>query len=681
MRTLGFDHITLGVCYYPEHWPENIWESDLRRMKESGIEVVRVAEFCWCLFEPSEGAYCFDLFDRFLALCEREKMKVVFCTPTATPPAWLTEQYPDTRNALLDGTPLHHGLRRHYNYNSATYQALTGKIVHALGAHYGDHPSIIGWQLDNEFNCETNEFYSEADHAAFREYMKRKYQTLDNLNEKMGTVVWSQNYSAWEQVHLRRPTNGNQFNPHFLLEERRFISDSTLNYAKLQADILRPYIGQRFITTNGLFGHVDYTRMMEQSLDFLCYDSYPNFALDMNQKKDNLDDIKDRRWSESLMKTRAFSPRFGIMEQQTGANGWTGRMEAPMPRPGQIRLWAMQSLAHGADFISFFRWRTAPCGTEIYWHGILDYDNMDNRRLHEIKAFHADVQKLSSVFDSPVVANVAIARDFANEWDAEYDHYHGRLQAQSENSLFRACQHTHTPADYLYINEHTQLSALAKYRLIIYPHATILEKEIADVLKAYVEQGGTLVFGARTGYKDQFGRCPMRNLAGYAGGLCGVRIKDYTFVGPDDEEGLVLYGEDTVEAPVFHDILEVILPDAKVEAVFQSNYYKGEPAMVSRPLGQGRACYYGAAFSESMAVKLLEKTGCASPVQNILASPSVELVVREKDGESYAFLLNYMRTVQRIEIKIPMTELLTGEVLCGVYDLEPFGVRVLCAKG
>ena len=668
------DNLTLGVCYYPEHWPESLWADDLRRMKAHGISVVRVAEFCWCLFEPQEGVYKFDLFDRFLILCQKEKMQVIFCTPTATPPAWLTEKYPESLNAHADGTLMRHGLRRHYNYNAPAYRCLTERIVKQLGAHYGDSPVIIGWQIDNELNCETNEFHSEADHTAFRTYMKNKYRSLDNLNEKMGSVVWSQDYSDWNQLYLRRPTVNGQFNPHIHLEEKQFFSESAVSYCRLQTEALRPYIGARFITTNGLFGHIDYERLVGTSLDFLCYDCYPNFALDMSQPRNNPDDIKDRHSSQGLAITRALSSRFGVMEQQSGANGWTGRMEAPMPRPGQMRLWALQSLAHGADFISFFRWRTAPFGTEIYWHGILDYDNRDNRRLKELFAIAKDVKKLAVVAGSPYIAKVAIARDYLNEWDASLDVWHGRVNLASEEGLFRACQHTHTPVDYLYLSQDTSLEILNAYKLIFYPHATILEEPLKEKLVAYVENGGTLVFGARTGYKDSYGRCPMRNLSGLAGELTGAGITDYTFIGPDDEPGSAKWGDTPLDAPVFNDVLETLTPSARVEATYTANYYQGQPALISDGIGTGRAYYFGAAFSEDAATVFLKKLGCISPYENEMTlSPSLELAARGK----YRFILNYMRAPQPIHIKKPMLDLITGEKKQGELSLAPFEVMVL----
>ena len=205
-------------------------------------------------------------------------MKVIFCTPTATPPAWLTHKYPEVLNARIDGALYRHGMRRHYNYNSPVYRELAARVVDSIAAHYCAHPAVIGWQIDNDLNCETDVFYSESDHAAFRAYLKEKFKTLEALNEAMGTVFWNQTYTSWDEIYLTRLNAQNTGNPHLALEEKRFISYSTISFAKLQAEIIKKYIlSHQFITTNGIFGHLDSHEMTDAALYFITYDSYPWF--------------------------------------------------------------------------------------------------------------------------------------------------------------------------------------------------------------------------------------------------------------------------------------------------------------------------------------------------------------------------------------------------------------------
>jgi len=681
-KAISLDKITLGVCYYPEHWPEHLWEDDLNRMLEHGIEVVRVAEFAWNKFEPKEGVFEYDFFDNFLDLAHAKGLKVIFCTPTATPPAWLTHKYPEVLNARQDGILYRHGLRRHYNYNSKVYRELTARIVENITKHYAPHPAIIGWQIDNEFNCECNTFYSEADHKAFRTYLKDKFKTLDALNEAMGTVFWNQTYTDWDEIHLSRPTVSGCNNPHMALEEKRFFSHSTISYCKLQADILRKYkLQDQFITTNGIFGHLDSHEMTDSCLDFITYDSYPNFAFENSADPKRVGILRDRRSCWSLTRARSISSNFGIMEQQAGAGGWDTRMKQPAPKPGQLKLWTFQSIAHGADFISYFRWRSCWVGTEIYWHGLNDYSNEPNRRLEELKTTYKDIQNIHSLVGSKYQAKIALIKDYDNEWDGEQDQWHGPLADYSDNSWFTAAQLTHTPLDFLYLRysnaKKTTVEDLAKYSLLIYPHATILTEETASLLKAYVKQGGILIMGARTGYKDEYGRCPMRPMPGYAADICGVKVVDYTTLGPFDEAEKAVWDDSLIDAPIFNDILEP-KDKAKVLATFKGNYYDGAPALVVNNLGMGRAYYFGAGFSIETAETFLKKLGLAEPYRDLVELPrEAELAVRAIDGKEYLFILNYMGYEVEIDVKKPMVNMLTGEALSGKVTIEKYGVLVL----
>lgn len=184
-------------------------EEDLRRMAEIGIKTIRIGEFAWSKVEPREGEFTYEFFDSFLEVVSETDMKVIFGTPTATPPAWLTEKYPEVLNCNIDGVKFRHGMRRHYNYNSAVYQRLCKIIVEKFAKRYAKHPSVVGWQIDNELNCAVAEFYSESDTLAFRAFLKEKYGTLDALNEAWGTVFWNQDYTKWEEIYV--PHNGKRF--------------------------------------------------------------------------------------------------------------------------------------------------------------------------------------------------------------------------------------------------------------------------------------------------------------------------------------------------------------------------------------------------------------------------------------------------------------------------------------
>lgn len=667
----------LGTCYYPEHWDRSLWQDDLQRMLAVGIKTVRIAEFAWNKFEPEEGRFTFEFFDSFMEIAAKAGMKVIMGTPTATPPAWLTAKYPEVLNADKDGNLFYHGARRHYNYNSPKYRELCSRIVEKMAKHYGNHPSIVGWQIDNEINCELDEFYSDSDTRAFRSFLQKKYHTLEELNETWGTVFWNQTYTSWEEIYVPRRTVSDSTNPHEVLDYIRFVSDSALNFCNMQSQILRKYIRPGvFITTNGLFHNMDNHKMKRESLDVYTYDSYPNFAYLVDDPSD-AKGLKDRNWSNKLAEVRSVCPHFGIMEQQSGANGWNTRMEAPAPKPGQMTLWTMQSIAHGADFVSFFRWRTCRMGTEMYWHGILDYDNRDNRKLAEISSINQLTRKISEIAGAEYVAEVGVLKDYSNLFDAKVDRWHGRLEKSSSMELFTGAQLSHTPIDYCYLLEDSSVEDLLKYKILFYPHPVILSPEKVKLLEEYVKQGGCLILGCRTGQKDETGKCPMTQMPGLARKLAGVGVTDFTLLGPADEKQTVDFNGKVMEAPVFNDILAAD-EDTKVLGVYGSNYYKGSPALTEHPYGKGKVLYFGAGFTRENMRVFLDYTETLSPWKHMIELPrECELAVRKKDGKNFFFVLNYLSYEVNIKLKCDFINMINGEYINGDVSLKPYGTLIL----
>ncbi len=672
-----WDHMTMAVCYYPEHWDKKMWKQDLDRMLEAGIGVIRIAEFAWSMIEPEEGRFTYAFFDEFLDLCGEKGMKVIFGTPTATPPAWLTEKYPEVLNASKDGVLYRHGGRKHYNYNAPVYQQLSARIVEKEAMHYGTHPAIIGWQIDNELNCETCEFYSEADSAAFRLYLRDKYQTLERLNEAWGTVFWNQTYTEWGQIYVPRPTLNMGINPHQHLDYIRFISYSTLQFCKMQADIIRKYKKSGdYITTNGMFANVDNHLMEKECLDVYMYDSYPSFAFGLDRDMANADDLNDRKWSMHLNEVRSICPHFGIMEQQSGANGWTTRMEGPAPRPGQLTLWAMQSVAHGADFISFFRWRTCTMGTEMYWHGILDYDNRDNRKLAEVKDFYDKFRKLDPLCGAEYVAKFALIKDYDNEWDAEVDSWHHKVSRRSEKEIFIASEQNHVPYDVIYLQEDSEIDDLIKYPVAFYPHPALIDERRVQLLKAYVVNGGTLIIGCRAGYKDMNGGCVMMPQPGLLQELTGSDIRDFTFTSPAEEPVWAGFGDSKVDMPLFNDILEP-LENTKVLAAYGNSYYAGKAAVTEKQIEKGRVIHFGSVFSRSNVKSLFVYAGIAEPFREYIVAPdTVEIIMRKKGGREFLFVLNFQSEEVSYILKKDAIMMYSGEMISGKCILSAYGTAV-----
>lgn len=683
-KTIAGEHFHLGVCYYPEQWPEHMWADDYSRMKEIGFTTVRMGEFAWNFFEPEEGVFAFDLFDRAIDLAYKHGLQVILGTPTATPPAWMTFKYPEILNASFEGKQFNHGMRRHYNYSSPVYRDYCAKITEAMAKHYANHPGVVGWQIDNEFNCEVNSFYSDADHIAFRTWLQEKYGSLDALNLAWGAVFWNQSYSDWEQVHLPRPTPGGAPNPHQALDEKRFISDNIISFARIQAEILRKLAPKQWITTNGMFAHLDNHTLTDELLDFYSYDSYPNFATLWNDA-DRENPLMDRISSNHLTKVRSISPNFCIMEQQSGPGGWVNKLQQPSPKPGQMRLWTYQSVAHGADMILYFRWRTATFGTEIYWHGINDYHNKPNRRVAEAETVSRELGKIGeAIVGSRYAAEVAILHDYDNEWDGEFDVWHGPLTIESIYGWNKALQLSHIPFDYLNLkDDKTRMDDLVRYKVLVYPHPTIMSDETAELLKQYVAGGGKVIFGARTGYKDKRGHCRMTPFPGPVAELCGVTVEDFTLIVDKAATPNIRWvdggDEDGMPASLFNDILHPENDNVETLALFDGDYYAGKPALTRNPFGSGEAYYYGAAFSRDVADALIRRLGLKPATTGWSElPPEVEVAIRVKQNRRFAFLLNYSDKPVKALLLRETEDMLEGErVAAGELNIAPYGVKIL----
>ena len=359
-------------------------------------------------------------------------------------------------------------------------------------------------------------------------------------------------------------------------------------------------------------------------------------------------------------------------------------MDMPSPKPGQMRLWTYQSVAHGADMLLYFRWRTATKGTEIYWHGINDYHNKPNRRVEEAGQVGGELERIGGkLLGSSFEAEVAILKDYDNEWDGELDLWHGPLTSRSVSGWFKALQRHHIPVDTKYMRVSTTAEELGQYRVLVYPHPAIMPEATAELLKQYVENGGTLVLGCRSGYKDVTGQCYMQPFPGPLAGLCGIEVEDFTLIGPHQQAPMVKWevgNTHMLQGDSFADILRVTSDTAEVLASYASDYYEGKPALVRNTSGEGSTYYYGSVFTEEMAGALISAIGLLSPASEWVELPEdVELAIRVQgdSGQRIVFLLNYAHSPQTVVFKSPVLDLLSDTSLEGTVTIKPFDVYAI----
>jgi beta-galactosidase len=683
--TKTYSHPTFlyGVVYYPEQWPEEIWDSDLARIAATGMNVVRMGEGAWSVWEPEEGRYDFAMFDRALELCQKHGLSAVMGTPTYTPPAWLTERYPEVLRASFDGDRLVHGSRRHYNYTSPVYRAKSEAITEALARHYREHPMVIGWQIDNELNCHLDVSFAQSDHQAFRVWCRERYGTLEALNQAWGTAFWSQAYTEWDQVWLPRKTVTYQ-NPSLLLDFYRFTSDMTIRFGARQYQIIKAIAPHQFVTHNAFqnMTNVDLAAFVQEAVDFISYDSYPEFKVcDLSLSVE----FRDRAESRLLSRMRGVSTKFMVLEQQSGPSGQIGGVLNgnpdylhPTPKPGQMRLWCWNSIANGADGLLFFRWRSLPYGSEAHWNGLLYHDERNQWRLEEAKRLGEEIKRLGSTLRTTrCVSQAAILYDFDNESHARIERMTGRYRDTNELAVYQALSERHLSADVCALSTIQTGAALAGYKIVFLPHAHILTAADVIPLREYVEAGGTLVFGCWSGYRNRNHWCYNADDKSFFEKLAGVRVADFTVVTPGETSALRFEHSGTsVSGPIFNEILAAIGDGVGTVASYVSDYYAGQPGVTLRRLGAGRVIYFGTFFTPQNAAALLDALGIQDPLtMKAEIPPAIQVTLRSNDEEQFCFMLNFTNQNQSVTFKEPAVDLLEEQKLNGRIEVPPYGVR------
>lgn len=350
--------MSIGVCYFPEHWPEERLEADIEQMAAAGLEYVRMGEFAWSKFEPEPGEYDFEWLDRAVSLVGDHGMQAVLCTPTAAPPKWLVDEYPDVRQEEPDGTVRDYGGRRHYCFNSPVYRRESRRIVEKLANHFADHPAVAGWQTDNEYGCHgTLHCYCDDCASAFRDWLRATYDDVDDLNDCWGTGFWSQDLNSFAQVDPPRHTAADH-HPSRLLDYDRFTNDGVVAYNRLQVEALREANDEWFVTHNFMSHDGLNAYDVAEDLDFASWDSYPTGHVQAHHESVSADEFRagnpdNLGIDHDIYRSMTDAPHW-VMEQQPGDINWPPY--SPQPADGAMRLWAHYAVAHGADVVAYFRW-------------------------------------------------------------------------------------------------------------------------------------------------------------------------------------------------------------------------------------------------------------------------------------------------------------------------------------
>jgi beta-galactosidase len=661
--------VRLGVAYYPEHWPRERWDVDFPLMRDAGLDVLRIGEFAWSVLEPSEGRYDFSLFDAFVERAGAEGFVVVLGTPTATPPAWLVAAYPEVLPVDEQRRALSFGGRRHYCFNSPAYHDLSRRIVARMAERYAGVPHVVGWQIDNEFGHKgTDRCYCARCQSAFHAHLRETYGTLDALNRRWGADFWSQRYTAWEQVPLPWPTPA-VHHPSLLLEFLRFRTASVVRYQRAQAEILRRTAPRQWITTNIVpwATLLDY-HALARDLDLISMDNYPVWGTSPEPL---------RPWEIALrldMTRGAKDGRaFWVMEQLVGAQGWD--RIGYLPRPGQVRLWTLQSVAHGAEAIVYFNWRACRWGQEQWCYGVLDHDGIPGRRYREVQAVTRELGLLGDALAARRPrGDTALVLSYENQWAWTVQPHSTAFEFKAEmNRFYGPLFRANLAVDVL-----DPSADLAGYPLVVAPLLHVVEPDLAGRLARYVEAGGTLVLTYRSGVKDRDNVVTDAVLPGLLRPLAGVRVEEVEALQTGQAVPLVaadpLLGGTGGEGRVWCDVLA--LEGARTLATYGGRFYAGRPAITLNAVGRGRVVYVGTAASEALLDALVAGLVRDLGLDALATPPGIEATRVGAAGE-HLVLLNHEESGGDVDLPPGYVDAVTGAPAASPARLAPLEVRVL----
>ncbi len=699
-RTLNHDDFILGAPHYPEHVDESYWERDAERLAAAGANTVRMGEFAWHLWEPYEGHFEFNLFDRAIEVLARHGIKTILCTPTATPPRWLTVNYPEVLRVDANGRQAHHGSRQHCDTTSPVLRAHSRRITQAMAEHYRSNPAVIGWQTDNELNTTVSESYSPSCTLAFQNWLQTKYgNDIMALNHAWGGDFWALAYNNFAQVALPRDMAPSFLSPGHVQDFHLFLAFATAVFQHDQVQILRAVNPDWFVFHNlGNLADIDFRGQFGQDLDFIGFDIYPMLYDEFRRGGGHA-----ATQALHLDMCRAWSGNFIVPEQASGL-GSQPAFSTMTPEPGEMRRMALSSVARGADGLMFFRWRPAHFGAEIYWMGVIDHDDVPRRRYEEATQFFHEMSRLKSdILGTHVRMDLGIAgADFDNQ--EAYKTYAMGLPSPMEDAtlLHRHCYEAGIACGFIHPEDD-----LSRLKVLYVPHWVMWKPEWTARVEAFVAAGGTLILSAMTGTRDTDNH--VHRVQAPAAGLselAGVKVYEFGRLAGPGADGLFTWRDNKVNgghvsavvppatsagrhytftfgnqeftAAHLYEQLE-LAPGTEAIGRWSNRFLQGSPVVTRRPHGAGQVLYVGTYLTTELATQLvssvIEPAGAAPLMADL--PKGVEVTVRQADDRELYFILNTTDETVTVPDVPRGTELLSGEVADGALTLAPYACAII----
>ncbi|MBB3125355.1 beta-galactosidase [Paenibacillus rhizosphaerae] len=656
-----------GGDYNPDQWEKPIWDEDLRMFKLAGIDVTTLNVFAWAKNQPDEETYDFGWLDEIMDKLHEQGVGVCLATSTAAHPAWMARKYPDVLQVDFNGRKRKFGGRHNSCPNSTNYRRFAVRMAEKLAERYKDHPALLIWHINNEYGGAGN-CYCDNCERAFREWLKARYGTLEEVNRAWNTSFWSHTFYDWDEIVLPSglseewpSVNGRQASNFqgISLDYMRFHSDSLLECYKLEYEAVKKHTPDIPVTTNlmGAFKKLDYHKWAKH-MDVVSWDNYPRF--------DTPQSIVGMR--HDLMRGLKDGLPFMLMEQTPSQQNWQNYNS--LKRPGIMRLWSYQAVARGADTIMFFQLRRSIGACEKFHGAVIEHAGHEHTRVfRECAQLGKELEKLGdTLLDARVQAKVAIVFDWENWWAIEMssgptialnyvDEVHKYYDA-----LFRSG----IPADVIGVE-----ADLSSYEIVIAPVMYMVKQGIADKLERYVEAGGTLITTFLSGIVDENDLVKTGGYPGELRKLLGIWAEEIDALLPSQKNRIILQGDTSglkseYECGMLCDLIHS--EGAEVKAVYGDDFYRGMPALTVNKFGAGEAWYLAtspeAAFLQDWLHELYTSKNIAPLVLDM--PDGVETTLRVKDGQGYLFVLNHNEDAVTVNLgEKSGVDLLTGRVLQG----------------
>lgn len=646
-----------GVAYYPEHKTKEELQHDLKLLKESGINTVRMGEFAWCKMEPDPGVYQFDWLEEAVTELGEAGIRSIICTPTACPPAWLVYAHPEVLYVDNRGEVRPFGGRRFYCYNNPVYREYSRNITEEIGRRFGKNPYVSGFQIDNEPAQEASgRCHCPVCKSKFTEYLKNKYQTIEEYNKRSGNIFWGQDYKNFEQI--KPPVNTIEVsaeqalpvyfeNPTLRLEFERFASDSQIEYQNLQADILHRYSDYP-VTTNGTglaTNSIDYYKSTK-NLDVYGFDFYPGL-------RDAAVDSFPYAFARGVKEGKPF----WVMEFMSGGGhrfGGSGRVQ---PNPGALKQAVIQSYAHGAEMMLHFQFRTFPFGAEQLNYAIVDMDGVPRRRYYEMQETARVLEQLKDYEKADFVNEIAVCVDYDVHWalrikpvndpDFNYLDYAGRMYNLLEDAGYNADVIGYD-ADF------------SGYKFLVIPSAFIADRRFQEKLRRYVENGGILLSTFLTSAKNEDNVGYTDSLPAGLNDVFGVTVEEVEPVFEGNRTKLKLNLGNTEQVSLDGMWSDLLKGNAKAIGTYTEDYKTGAMAVSEHTYGRGTSCYLGTDIDDESMMQLFSYFCQKAGIEKNPVCPQkrVEVIHRRLDGVDYYYAINFTAKDTSLLLDEPMEDVL-----------------------